>query len=253
MTADVTWWGHASCTVELGGRRVLTDPVLTHRVAHLSRPGLPDPPAEAARADVVVVSHLHADHLHLPSLRRLDAATRLIVPTGAAAVLRGRVPAAVVTEVGEGDEVQIGDLRVQAVHAEHDGRRLPGSRHRGPALGFVLHSGTTKVWFAGDTGLFDALSDIGPVDAALVPVGGWGPTLGPEHLDPARAVEAVRRVGAGVAVPIHYGTLWPAGLRWAAPRQFERLCRAPGREFAALVPDGVRAHVPAPGSSVRVA
>ena len=100
MSVRITWWGHATCTVELGGVRVLTDPVLTHRVAHLSRPGRADPPPDAARADVVVVSHLHADHLHLPSLRRLDPATRLVVPVGASAVLRGQVPATTIDEVG---------------------------------------------------------------------------------------------------------------------------------------------------------
>lgn len=255
MRVRVTWWGHATCTVELGGVRVLTDPVLTRRVAHLSRSGSPDPPPDAARADVVVVSHLHADHLHLPSLRRLDPATRLIVPAGAAAVLRGRVPATTIDEVEVGDEVSVGGVLVRAVHAEHDGRRLPVSRRRGPALGFVLSAGGTGgtgVWFAGDTGLFDAMAEIGPVDVALVPVGGWGPTLGPEHLDPTRAAEAVRRVGASDAVPIHFGTLWPTGLRTVAPGQFARKCRAPGREFAAAVATGVRAHVLEPGGSVEL-
>ena len=248
----ITWWGHASCTIELGGMRVLTDPVLTHRVAHLSRPGRPDPAPAAARADLVVVSHLHADHLHLPSLRRLDPATRLVVPVGAAALLRGHVPATAIDEVDVGGEVSIGGIRLRAVRAEHDGRRLPGSRHHGPALGFVLEAGRTSVWFAGDTGLFDAMPEIGPVDVALIPVGGWGPTLGPEHLDPVQAAEAVRRVGARHAVPIHWGTLWPAGLRRVAPGQFARKCLAPGGEFAAAVPGTVRAHVLEPGESVEI-
>lgn len=248
----ITWWGHATCTVELGGVRVLTDPVLTARVAHLSRPGAPVPPADAARADLVVVSHLHPDHLHLPSLRRLDPATRLIVPVGGAAVLRGHVPATVIDEVAVGDEADVGGVHVRAVRAAHDGRRMPGSRHRGPALGYVLSAGGTDAWFAGDTGLFDAMADIGPVGVALVPVGGWGPTLGPEHLDPVRAADAVRRVGARHAVPIHYGTLWPTGLRRLAPGQFARKCRAPGAAFAAAAGSDVVAHVLTPGGSVEV-
>ena len=249
----IDWWGHATATIELGGLRVLTDPVLTTRVAHLARVDHRPPAPEAARADVVVISHLHADHLHVPSLRTLASGARVIAPHGAAALLRRPLPALLVDEVGPGDTLDVDGLSVTAVPAAHDGRRLPGSRHVGPALGYVLAAEGRRVWFAGDTGLFDAMADIGPVDVALVPVGGWGPTLGPEHLDPVQAAEAVRRVQARDAVPVHYGTLWPVGLRALAPRLFARRCRAPGREFAAAVDalgTGVRAHVVEPGGSV---
>ena len=247
----IDWWGHASVTVELAGLRILTDPVLTNRVAHLTRVDHRPPPADAARADLVVISHLHADHLHLPSLRRLAPGTRVVAPHGAAALLR-RLPGLVVDEVGPGDTIDVGGVQVTAVPAAHDGRRLPGSRHVGPALGFVLAGDGRRVWFAGDTGLFDDLAEIGPVDVALVPVGGWGPTLGPEHLDPVQAAEAVRRVQARDAVPVHFGTLWPVGLRALSPDLFARRCRAPGREFEAAVGDGVRAHVVPVGGSVEL-
>ena len=65
MTISITWWGHATATIEIGGLRVLTDPVLTHRLAHLRRIGGPIPAPSAALADIVLISHLHADHLHI--------------------------------------------------------------------------------------------------------------------------------------------------------------------------------------------
>ncbi len=108
------------------------------------------------------------------------------------------------------------------------------------------------MWFAGDTGLFDAMRDIGPVDVALVPVGGWGPTLGPHHLNPEQAAESVRRVGARHAIPIHYGTFWPAGLRTVAPGQFHRKCIDPGRRFAAALGADTQGYVLAPCSSVEI-
>jgi L-ascorbate metabolism protein UlaG (beta-lactamase superfamily) len=254
----VTWWGHATCTVAIGGLRVLTDPVLTDRVAHLTRIGPAVRAAAALDVDLVVISHLHSDHLHLPSLRRLGPDVRVVAPSGTAGVLRRTLPAlaARMDEVGPGERLSVSGVEIRAVTAAHDGRRLPGSRHRGPALGYVLDDGTQRAWFAGDTGLYAAMSDIGPVDVALVPVGGWGPTLGPEHLDPRQAAEAVRRVGARDAVPIHFGTLWPIGLRAAAPALFAQKCLAPGRVFAAaLDEDGsaARAHVLAPGDSVVIA
>ena len=75
MTISITWWGHATATIEIGGLRVLTDPVLTHRLAHLRRIGGPIPAPSAALADIVLISHLHADHLHIPSLRVMGTAT----------------------------------------------------------------------------------------------------------------------------------------------------------------------------------
>lgn len=235
MDIGITWWGHATATIEIAGLRVLTDPVLTPRLAHLRRLGGPVPSPDAVRADVVVISHLHADHLHLPSLRTLGRDVRIIAPTGTAAVLAAADPRLLdqLEEVGVDDEVAMGDLRLTATRAAHDGRRHPGSRHRGPALGFVLDAGAGhRVWFAGDTGLFDAMRDIGPVDAAVVPVGGWGPTLGPHHMDPAQAAEAALRVGARTAVPVHYGTFWPVGLRRVHPGSFRRMFADPGTRFA---------------------
>jgi L-ascorbate metabolism protein UlaG (beta-lactamase superfamily) len=116
-------------------------------------------------------------------------------------------------------------------------------------LGFVLHAAGRTAWFAGDTGLFPGLDEVGPVDVALVPVGGWGPTLGPHHLDPTQAASAVQRVGAAHAVPVHYGTYWPAGLRRTAPALFRARCSEPGERFAAAA-RGFTPHVIAPGESV---
>src|SRR5262245_43819752 len=81
--ATITWWGHATVTVEDSGVRVLTDPLFPRRLAHLRRRAGAVPPADAARADLVLVSHLHADHLHVPSLARLAPGTRVLVPRGA--------------------------------------------------------------------------------------------------------------------------------------------------------------------------
>ena len=74
-----TWWGHSSVTIEIGAARVATDPLLTQRLVHLRRTS-PAPPPEAAQADVVLVSHLHHDHLHLPSLRRFAPGVPIVVP-----------------------------------------------------------------------------------------------------------------------------------------------------------------------------
>ncbi|MCM2386919.1 MBL fold metallo-hydrolase [Streptomyces albipurpureus] len=228
MPVEVTWWGHATCTVEDSGVRVLTDPLFVRRLAHLRRRRGAVPPPEAAMADAVLVSHLHSDHLHLPSLARLSPGTRLVVPSGACRAVPGLCRLGLeITEVAPDDEVRVGPLTIRAVPALHDGRRLPVGPQRSPALGFVI-AGEARTYFAGDTGLFDSMADeVGQVDVALLPVGGWGPYLGHGHLDAGRAAQAVAALAPRSAVPVHYGTYWPIGLDGVRPHEFH----APGEEF----------------------
>ncbi|MEU7278272.1 MBL fold metallo-hydrolase [Streptomyces sp. NPDC045431] len=249
---EVTWWGHATCTVEDSGVRVLTDPLFARRLAHLRRRRGALPTPEAARADAVVVSHLHGDHLHLPSLARLAPGTSLIVPRGATRSVPGlrRLDGLRITEVGPGDEVAVEHLVVRAVPALHDGRRLPVGPHRSPALGYVV-TGEARTYFAGDTGLFDGMADaVGEVDVALLPVGGWGPYLGHGHLDARRAAQVLAALGPRAAVPVHYGTYWPIGMDAVRPHEFH----APGDEFvrhAARLAPGVAVHRLGHGERVR--
>ncbi|MET7682136.1 MBL fold metallo-hydrolase [Streptomyces sp. NPDC005423] len=252
MPVEITWWGHATCTVEDSGVRVLTDPLFARRLAHLRRRRGAVPPAVARRADLALVSHLHADHLHPPSLAALAPGTRLLVPRGA----RRAVPALRrlrqlrIEEVAPGDETVVDGLRVRAVPARHDGRRLPVGPHRSPALGFVIE-GEARTYFAGDTGLFEEMAaEVGPVDVALLPVGGWGPYLGEGHLDAGRAAEALARLDPRSAVPVHYGTYWPIGMDAVRPHEFH----APGDEFvrrAAVLAPKVAVHRLGHGESVR--
>lgn len=235
------------------GATVVTDPVLTDRLAHLRRMAGPTP-ALPGPADAVLLSHLHADHFHLASLRALPGEPTLIVPRGAAAFVAkslGPSFAARCVELAPGEQTSVGAVRVRAVPAAHDGRRGPWSRERALAVGYVVE-GSVRTWFAGDTGLFDEMTAIGPLDLALIPVGGWGPTLAPHgHLDAAAAAEAVRRVRAAWAVPVHYGTLWPIGMGRIRSRMFAE----PGRRFAELAaqtsPD-TRVRVLAQGETLTV-
>lgn len=199
----VTYLGHATTLVELDGVRLLTDPVLRRRVAHLVRstrvPGIGPP-------DAVLISHGHLDHLDRASLRRLPREATLVVPRGLGRAVAG-LGFREVHEVAEGDAVTIGRLAVRATPAEHGGRSIPG---RPPgAVGYAL-VGSARVFFAGDTDLFDGMAGLVPdLDLALLPIWGWGPEIGAGHLDPERAAEAVARLRPRIAVPIHWGTLRP--------------------------------------------
>ena len=197
--------------IEHGGVCLLTDPVLRGRVAHLRRHGAA--PTMPGRVDAVLLSHLHYDHLDLPSLRMLPSEVRVLAPAGAGALLRS-AGVKHIDELVPGEAAEVAGQRIEATFAEHDDRRRPGGARATP-LGFVVR-GRPSVYFAGDTDIFPGMADLAPVDAALLPVAGWGPTLGPGHMDAEQAAEAAALLRPAVAVPIHWGTLHPRGRRRGA-------------------------------------
>jgi L-ascorbate metabolism protein UlaG (beta-lactamase superfamily) len=231
--------------VELGGARLLTDPVLRARVAHLRRHGTaPEVPHDL---DAVLISHLHHDHLDIPSLRRLGGRPRLIAPRGSTPLLRRA--GFVAEELEPGQRIEVIGVGLEAVRAVHSGRRRPLGGPSAEPLGFVIGR-DPSVYFAGDTDLFPEMAELAPVDVALLPVAGWGPRLGTGHLDPARAARAAALIQPRVAIPIHWGTLHPRFARRGA------WFSAPGEEFAAQVaavaPD-VEVRVLSPGESTSLA
>ena len=97
-------------------------------------------------------------------------------------------------------------------------------RRSGPSLGFIV-SGSRRIYFAGDTDLFDGMSALaGSLDVALLPVAGWGSKVGPGHLDPLRAAQALRLLQPRLAIPIHWGTFSPLNRSTSAdpPEAFRR-------------------------------
>ncbi len=237
-------------SVELGGIRVATDPLLTRRLFHLRRPS-PVPPPEAAHADVVLISHLHRDHLHLPSLRRFDPAVPVVVPRGTGSIFKGLGRQLV--EVEPGDSLDLAGLHLEVLAAQHDGCRSHYEKSAAPALGFRFTDGTTSCWYPGDTGSRADFAHVGPVDLAAVPIGGWGTTLGDEHLDPEQAAAAVAAVGARWALAVHYGTFWPMTLRQLKPANHRLLFVTPPARFRQAMSDsGVEAEPLTPEHAVRL-
>jgi L-ascorbate metabolism protein UlaG (beta-lactamase superfamily) len=239
----LTYIGHATTLIRLEGTSVLTDPMLRAGLGPLRRQGPPPPHALPKLPDAVLISHLHRDHLDIPSLRLVPSKTPLVVPRGAARLVAKAGPHPVV-ELGRGETVSIGEVEVTAVPAEHGGRRDRWGNEIEP-VGYVIRNEERSVYFAGDTDLFDGMSEVGPVDVALLPVWGWGPSIGEGHLDPETAARALTLVRPRLAVPIHWGTFYPAGVRrWRPeplvepPQEFARLARelAPGVEVRVLQP-----------------
>ena len=190
IAADrIAFLGHATVLIELEGVRLLFDPLLRGRVLHLRRQVPPVDESVFSSPDAVLISHSHHDHLDLASLRSLGRDTRLIVPSGVGAWLE-RKGFANVSEVDVGDVLKVAGLEIATVVAHHNGGRLGGLQAK--ALGYLV-AGRHVVYFAGDTELFAGMESFSPTpDVALLPVAGWGPKLGPGHMDPLQAAHAVK-------------------------------------------------------------
>ena len=242
----ITYVGHATVQLEAAGLRLLTDPVLRERVGHLRRI-VPLRESDGVLApDAVLISHAHFDHLDVPSLRRLGPCP-VIAPRGCARQL-ARAGLRDVTEARPGERVSVGTIELTPIEVEHDGRRHPFSRAR-QALAYVTQS-PERVLFVGDTDIFDGMGELGvELDAALLPVWGWGSRVGKGHMDPVRAARAVELMEPRVAVPIHWGTLASPRAPWLGDP--ERPARAFAERVAAATPS-VEVRVLRPGDATEV-
>ncbi|MEU8568518.1 MBL fold metallo-hydrolase [Streptomyces pathocidini] len=223
-TAAVSWAGHASWVVRIGGLTVLTDPVWSRRI--LGTPARVTPVGvrweDLPPVDAVVISHNHYDHLDAPTLRRLPRDTHLFVPAGLGAWCRRRRFTRV-TELDWWEAVELpaaggeGAVRFDFVPAHHWSKRTLTDTCRSLWGGWLLTEtrpgGTAgrRVHFAGDTGYGHWFAEIGrrfpSIDLTMLPVGAYDPRwmLGSVHTDPEEAVQACLDLGARAMAPMHWG------------------------------------------------
>ena len=232
MTVALTWLGHATVVLDMDGVRLVADPLLRRHNGVLRRRGGARPGGEAwSQADAALLSHLHHDHAEVASLRMLGDVPVLTAVDNAAWV---RKKGLVGRGLAEDEWVSVGasgDVEVRLVKAIHHSRPMP---HRpNSANGHLVRGPSGVVWIAGDTDLYPEMEGLAelagaPVDAAVVPIGGWGPKLSPGHMGPPQAATACRLSGARWALPVHWKTLhvpvgrmFPRGWMDAAGPRFE--------------------------------
>jgi L-ascorbate metabolism protein UlaG (beta-lactamase superfamily) len=205
-TMAVTMVGHATVMLTTPHARVLTDPCFAHWLWGLRRvePVAIDP-SDLSAVDLVLISHAHQDHLHLPSLRRLPRAATVVAPAGCVDLIEP-LGFAQVRGLEPGGTHVFRDVTVTALPARHDGRRSPlDPRWRG-ALGFLVKTGDVTAYYAGDTGYFSGFADLGrrfKPDVAFLPIAGYLPLPQRiEHMSPLDAIAAFEELGARLLVPI---------------------------------------------------
>jgi L-ascorbate metabolism protein UlaG (beta-lactamase superfamily) len=213
----VTFIGHSSFFIQMGGKNVLVDPNFARWIfvlKRLRRPGLRL--RDLPPIDAVLVSHAHFDHLHRPSLRAIARLTRwksgkrpiIIVPSNVRDLVSdlgyGRI-----IELDWWENTSLGGLEITHVPARHWGARIVRDMHRGYG-GYVLRSGEQSIYHAGDTAYFDGFRKIGQrlkPEVALLPIGAYHPdSYRSVHTSPEDAVQAFVDLGSRWMVPMHYGT-----------------------------------------------
>lgn len=212
IKSSTTYIGHSTMLIEMDGMRILTDPVFRNRVTILQRTWPTVPSTLYENIDAVLISHLHYDHLDFASLRLLEGSYSLIVPHGAAPIMK-KNGIREFHEVSVNETFQINSIKISTTFADHNRSRLFFGPYADP-IGYMIN-GSSKIYFPGDTRFFPEFSDLcGDIDLALMPVWGWGPDRGSTHMSPLEAAQALNLLKPRMAVPIHWGTYIPWGLHW---------------------------------------
>ncbi len=247
---SLTWIGHASFVLRLGGLVVATDPVWSNRlggaVARLTAPGVAFDALPAI--DVVTISHNHYDHLDLPTLRRIGPTALYICGIGGASLLRSAGLPNVV-ELDWWQSHDVGDLRVTFVPARHWSMRMPWTRNDALWGGFHIMSPQGVAYHSGDTAYFNGFAEIAgrlpTIDWAMLPIGAYAPRwfMEPQHMNPEDAGRAFLDLGARTLVAMHWGTFRLTDEPLAEPpARMREFCRShaidPGRLWILDVGEG---------------
>jgi len=258
-----TWLGHSTVLLELGGVRVLTDPVWGERASPMSFAGpkrfqpVPVTVAGLPPLDAVIVSHDHYDHLDYPTI--LELAKREVpfyTSLGVGAHLEAwGVPAQRIVELDWWESVKLprAEVSLTAAPSQHFSGRGVAGRNSTLWSSFVVKSEKHAVFFSGDTGLTPEYEEIrrrlGPFDLVMLEVGAFHPAWGDIHLGPVNALAALELLGGGAFLPVHWGTFNLAIHAWDEPAE-TLLALGPKRGARLLMP---RLGAPVePGKDVRL-
>ncbi|MDR6555622.1 MBL fold metallo-hydrolase [Paenibacillus qinlingensis] len=217
----ITWIGHATFLLQMGGMTIVTDPVWATRMGFTQRleaPGLAI--EELPPIDVILLSHAHYDHLHVGSLKKLRGTPLVLVPEGLASKVR-KLGFSTVHELPWWGSHTIGQLEFHFVPAQHWTRRTLTDTNTSLWGGWVLkrtaeampvgERDTPTIYFAGDSGYFEGFREIGArfpgIHYALMPIGAYEPEwfMGMQHVSPEEAIQAFIDIGGNEFIPMHYG------------------------------------------------
>ncbi len=248
----LTWLGHSTLILEVDGITVLTDPIFGGRAGPLDWLGPAtwyEPPIaldQLPPLDAVLISHDHYDHLQTETIQAMAGwDTTFVAPLGVGAHLEyWGVPAERIVEMDWWDRMPLGDGELVMTPSRHASGRQVLDQMRTLWGGYAILGPSHRIFFSGDTGLFDELAEIGerlgPFDVTMFEVGAYAKYWPDWHLGPENAVRAHELVRGDLLLPVHWG-LWSLALHgWTEPAE---------RTLLEVARRGARAFLPRPGQS----
>lgn len=217
--ATVTWVGHSTLLIQLDGVNLLTDPQWSDRASPVSfmGPRRVTPPGlrfeDLPPIHLVLISHDHYDHLDVATVTRLAETHRplFVVPLG----LKAWFADLGITRVEEFDwweSRSVNGLTLTCVPAQHFSGRTFWDRNRRLWSGWAVAGRARRLYFAGDTGYYDGLKEIGrrlgPFDLAAIPIGAYLPAaiMQSNHTTPEQALQVLQDIKGRQIIGIHWGT-----------------------------------------------
>ncbi|MDR1895638.1 MAG: MBL fold metallo-hydrolase [Prevotellaceae bacterium] len=242
----IIWLGHSTFIIQINGVRIITDPVFGNIPATKRKVDFPCNPDSLVNIDYMLVSHDHRDHFDKKSINRLMANNpdiRIMAPLNAKRLFDGKIPEKIqLQEAGWYQEYKSEEnIRIIFLPARHWGRRGLNDFNKTLWGSFLIISGNTKIFFAGDSAYDDELyKDIhrifGDIDICLLPIGSYAPQwfMSKTHMNPEEAMMAFTDLGGQLFIPMHYGAFDMSDEPLGEPIKRLRKCSSNSRNMAQI-------------------
>lgn len=209
---SLTYLGHATFWIRIQGYNLLTDPVFNDIGFFITRrTPLPLPIHEVPPPEVVLISHSHYDHLNADTIKSLGPGPLFLTPLGYKDWFKNVLPKARVIELDWFESFTHQGMTYRLLPAQHWTKRSLWDTNKRLWGSWLIEGGGRKVFFAGDTGYYEGFKEFGkkfgPLDAALLPIGGYEPRwfMQKYHMNPQEALQAFKELKAKVLIPLHWG------------------------------------------------
>lgn len=216
LEAKVVWFGHSSLLINLDGKKILIDPVLSESTGpfgfllkRFQKPAIPL--AQLPELDLIIISHDHYDHLDMDTVKFFkDKKVPFVVPLGVGNHLVGwGIERSRITELDWWDNTQLGNIEIIATPAQHFSGRSFFKQNRTLWASWVLRGPHQNIYFSSDSGYDTHFKDIGdkygPFDLALLEDGQYNERWKEVHLMPYESIQAFKDLRAKRYFPIHWG------------------------------------------------